>query len=115
MPRRLSSLFRDLLELEARQRAAEEREAVRTAAVLSRRGRPQCGARTRTGHPCRALVHWPKGATEGRKRCRMHGGLSTGPRTPEGRAAIAASNRRRAAAENEPEWRATNPRPEASD
>ena len=29
-------------------------------------------------------------------RCRMHGGASTGPRTPEGKTAIAASNRRRA-------------------
>lgn len=29
-------------------------------------------------------------------RCRMHGGLSTGPRTDEGRERIAASNRRRA-------------------
>ncbi len=39
---------------------------------------PRCGAKTRLGHPCRA----PK--VHGRKRCRMHGGNSTGPRTPEG-------------------------------
>ena len=52
--------------------------------------RPRCGARTRKGTPCRApAVH------DGR-RCRIHGGLSTGPRTDVGRAVIAASNRRRA-------------------
>ena len=29
---------------------------------------------------------------EGKRRCRLHGGLSTGPKTPEGRARIAAAN-----------------------
>jgi len=37
-----------------------------------------CGARTRQGHPCR------RPALRGRRRCRLHGGLSTGPRTAEG-------------------------------
>ena len=38
---------------------------------------PRCGARTRRGSPCQAP--WmPNG------RCRLHGGLSTGPKTPEG-------------------------------
>ena len=39
---------------------------------------PRCGARTRGGRPCQA---WP---VRGRRRCRLHGGLSTGPTTPEG-------------------------------
>ncbi len=39
---------------------------------------PRCGARTRQGHPCR------RAALRGRRRCRLHGGLSTGPRTAEG-------------------------------
>ena len=52
--------------------------------------RPLCGAKTRKGTPCAAL------AVEGRARCRFHGGLSTGPKTAEGRARIAESNRRRA-------------------
>lgn len=52
--------------------------------------RPKCGARCRDGHACLATV------VDGTLRCRLHGGLSTGPRTPEGRAAIADSNRRRA-------------------
>jgi hypothetical protein len=39
---------------------------------------PRCGARTRRGNPCLAP------AIKGRRRCRMHGGMSKGPRTPEG-------------------------------
>ena len=39
---------------------------------------PRCGARTRSGCPCRAP------AIRGRQRCRMHGGASTGPRTAAG-------------------------------
>ena len=39
---------------------------------------PRCGARTRRGTPCRGL------AVRNRRRCRMHGGLSTGPRTADG-------------------------------
>jgi hypothetical protein len=38
---------------------------------------PRCGARTRTGVAC-------KGPAMPNGRCRMHGGASTGPRTPEG-------------------------------
>ena len=38
---------------------------------------PRCGARTRTGCSCRQPA-MPNG------RCRLHGGLSTGPRTPAG-------------------------------
>ncbi len=39
---------------------------------------PRCGARTRSGGACRQPA-MPNG------RCRLHGGLSTGPRTTEGR------------------------------
>jgi len=52
---------------------------------------PECGARCRDGHACRARVVF------GKARCRMHGGVSTGPRTAAGKARIAESNRRRAA------------------
>jgi hypothetical protein len=38
-----------------------------------------CGAKTRAGTLCRSRP------VRGRDRCRMHGGASTGPRTPEGR------------------------------
>lgn len=42
----------------------------------------RCGARARTreDQPCRAP------AMKGKRRCRMHGGRSTGPRTLDGRA-----------------------------
>lgn len=45
----------------------------------------RCGATTRGGHPCQ------KAALTGRARCRLHGGLSTGPRTLAGKAAISAA------------------------
>ena len=44
-----------------------------------------CGAKTRSGHPCR------KPALKRKGRCRLHGGLSTGPKTREGKARIAAA------------------------
>ncbi len=47
---------------------------------------PRCGARTRAGGCCRQPA-----MRNGR--CRMHGGLSTGPRTAEGRAHCAAARR----------------------
>ena len=50
----------------------------------------RCGAKTRDGSKCWGI------RVAGKRRCRMHGGRSTGPKTDAGRAAIAASNRRRA-------------------
>jgi hypothetical protein len=47
---------------------------------------PRCGAHTRSGGCCRQPA-----MKNGR--CRMHGGLSTGPRTTEGRARCAAARR----------------------
>jgi len=59
--------------------------------------RPRCGARTRTGGMCRAPVVWCEATDEPRNgRCRIHGGLSTGPRTDAGKERIRESNRRRA-------------------
>jgi hypothetical protein len=61
-----------------------------------KRERPRCGARCRDGSPCEALPVWDKRldrAVNGR--CRMHGGLSTGPKSEEGRRRIAESNRTR--------------------
>lgn len=42
----------------------------------------RCGARTRAGTPCKRIDLYGCG------RCRMHGGLSTGPRTAVGRARV---------------------------
>ena len=46
----------------------------------------RCGAKTRAGTPC------AKFPMEGKRRCRLHGGLSTGPKTAARRAAISAAN-----------------------
>jgi site-specific recombinase XerD len=60
---------------------------------------PRCGARRRDGGQCemRAVCDRMTGRPLHGGRCRSHGGFSTGPRTLAGKAAIAASNRRRAA------------------
>ena len=60
------------------------------------RYRQRCGAKTRKGHPCRLM------SEPGRRRCKFHGGLSTGPRTPAGKERIAVAQRKRWA-----EWRNT--------
>jgi hypothetical protein len=44
---------------------------------------PRCGATTRSGQPCRAPAMRNRRSGE-YTRCRMHGGASTGPKTPEG-------------------------------
>ena len=62
----------------------------------TKRERPRCGAKCRDGSPCNAPPVWIRHldrAVNGR--CRMHGGLSTGPKTEEGRQRIAESNRAR--------------------
>ena len=45
----------------------------------------RCGARTRRGTPCQSPAYSHNG------RCRLHGGLATGPRTKEGLARLTAS------------------------
>lgn len=65
-------------------------DELKPEATATRRGVPAdyagddpalCNARTKTGRPCRAvaLAHG---------RCKWHGGLSTGPKTPEGKAKV---------------------------
>src|SRR5918998_3570649 len=56
----------------------DEPHATAWREALDRAGSaPRCGARRRDGRECQAPA-MPNG------RCRMHGGLSTGPRTAEG-------------------------------
>ena len=62
--------------------------AIRKATEAQLQRRP-CGATTRKGAACK-LASEP-----GKKRCRLHGGLSTGPKTAEGKARIAEAQRRR--------------------
>src|SRR5262245_17733436 len=55
-----------------------ERVRARLEALVRANAAPRCGARSkRTGKPCRGAA-MPNG------RCKLHGGKSTGPRTPEG-------------------------------
>ena len=62
----------------------------------TKRERPRCGARCRDGSSCKAPPVWDRRLDRPvNGRCRMHGGLSTGPRTQEGRRRIAESNRAR--------------------
>jgi hypothetical protein len=68
---------------EDRGSSAEMTDVAHTATLLARlelaEAAPRCGARTRSGRPCKSP------ALHGKQRCRMHGGASTGPRTPEGK------------------------------
>jgi hypothetical protein len=59
--------------------------------TAARKRLPACGAKNRRGEPCRVTN------VRGKRRCRFHGGLSTGPKTVEGKARIAAAQRRRCA------------------
>jgi len=61
-----------------REREPIERVRARLEALVMANAAPRCGARSkRTGKPCRA-------AAMANGRCKVHGGKSTGPRTPEG-------------------------------
>lgn len=51
--------------------------------------RVKCGAKTRRGNPCR------NESEPGKRRCKFHGGKSTGAKTPEGKARIAEAQRQR--------------------
>jgi hypothetical protein len=70
--------------------AAKEREAARAT-----KRRVRCKAKTRKGTPCRML------SEPGKRRCKFHGGMSTGARTPEGMERLREAQRRRWA-----KWRA---------
>ena len=48
-------------------------------------GKKLCGAKTRAGGRC------AKSPVAGKNRCRLHGGLSTGPKTAAGKRRIAAA------------------------
>ena len=62
-----------------------------------KRALPRCGARCRDGHPCQAPAAWHADRWAPRNgRYRLHGGLSTGPRTPEGKRRVGEAARQRA-------------------
>ena len=90
--------------------AVQRRHASRAASAARQSAapvaRPPCGARCRDGHACVAPAVWCAATRRPRNgRCRMHGGLSTGPRTPDGRARVAAATR----AANVARWSTSSP------
>lgn len=97
----LAALEAQILAQETRRREGElQRQAAREARQQLRRrserevhhAQPEptrCGALTRRGAACRHAVE------PGRARCKFHGGLSTGARTPEGRTRISEAQQRR--------------------
>ena len=87
-----------------REREAYAAERERIAALpKARNGSPCCGARLRgirAGRTCRAPAVWDNARGLPRNgRCRLHGGLSTGAKTPEGKANIRAAQKQRRARE----------------
>ena len=71
---------------------------------LPRRLLPLCGAKTQAGGSCRMKV------IPGKQRCKFHGGMSTGPKTPEGRARISEAQKRRWHVANSRQGNAANVR-----
>jgi hypothetical protein len=71
---------------ELREDREELRRVIQTLAVLVPMLR--CGARTRKGSPCQCKP------MPGKRRCRLHGGLSTGARSEAGRARLSEIGRR---------------------
>ena len=73
-------MIRSIEKLEAQHEAWLRRMRYKPPPPKPRMAKVQCGAYARsTGQPCKA-----KALANGR--CKNHGGLSTGPRTPEGKA-----------------------------
>lgn len=80
-------LFDQEMDRTVRAALAKRRQVVE---ARNRRNRgPRCGAETRKRTPCQRKV------VLGRNRCPNHGGLSTGPKTPEGKARAAQGLRQR--------------------
>lgn len=84
----------------------EVRRALRASGMrkpldrIYKRELPQCGARCRDGHSCQAQAtrDAETGCYVRNGRCRLHGGLSTGPRTAAGKRRVGEVARRRAQA-----------------
>ena len=76
----------DAPNVRARTRSSRD---ITPATVQAARDQRLCGAKTRKGFPCVRRV------VPGRNRCPNHGGLTTGPKTVEGKARIAAAARAR--------------------
>ena len=74
--------------ISARREAEQALQAARPVFPAHCRGLT-CGAKTRKGTPCQRRDLYGPGA-----RCRLHGRLSTGPKTPEGKQRAALNGHR---------------------
>ena len=74
---------------EAAQLALQIAEAQERAAQRASRKRVVCGAKTRRGTSCKHK------SEPGKRRCKFHGGRSTGPKSEEGNTRIADAQRLR--------------------
>ncbi len=78
--------LRDRIDLIRALEGILDREPPEAGWAMRKTERLRCGARCRDGHQCRAPAVWDKKHDRPKNgRCRMHGGLSTGPKTLEGR------------------------------
>lgn len=75
--------------IQAQHADAEHNRELAREARHRRNDGPRCGARTRSARPCQRKPVLYK------DRCPNHGGLSTGPKTPEGKARSAEGRRQR--------------------
>lgn len=80
-----------MIEMDASEQAfiAKVARLVARCDAAKARHRVRCGAMTRKGTPCLCQ------SEPGKRRCKFHGGMSTGARAPEGRERIREAQRRR--------------------
>lgn len=87
-----SSFMERMAELDRQAELAFAAQVARMKARLdaaAAKRRVICGAKTRKGAPCRCK------SEPGKRRCKFHGGMSTGARTPEGIERIREAQRKR--------------------
>lgn len=81
--------MRAMIREEEQRREAQLEKWAQQAEERKSRYRVTCGAKTRKGTPCRCK------SEPGKKRCKFHGGMSTGPKTEEGKERIREAQRKR--------------------
>lgn len=75
---------------------AKKASAKKAPAKKAKKTQKACGAKTRTGSPCKKEAGWGTDHL-GRGRCKLHGGSSTGPKSKEGKERVAQNARKHGA------------------
>jgi hypothetical protein len=82
-------------EMDRKRQAWERTRPELQRKVTPKSERPLCGARTRAGGQCKGRAVWDhENDYPVNGRCKLHGGLSTGPKSAEGRARSLANLKR---------------------